>query len=408
MTFRLRKSRPTTRPTIIKKGASWPTFAAGLLALGAAADVPLTSPAVAAPATGYRAAAAATAYGSSSAAPASDTRRSDPSLTWRAKQFDDDLPPAPPAKRQVVKPQYDAAGAAPSARSTSSSRKPVATPPSSAPANHSAPAHQRPAQTTVRAAERVNRPTQSTSSPAPRPSSPVVLTNNQTEPTAPRATTAPAFPRLVPQMPEPASIIAAAAEEPLTNQPRSRSKLDLLSEPLPSDAPPALMVQQRPMLTDRQPIGGGSGLPPLNCDEERAKLKPISALSTNIPLEPGDMPPECPPKTETFQPRDWNQLTYTWRASNLCHKPLYFEQVRLERYGHTLPPPLQPFASGAMFFATIPLLPYKMGLEQPNECIYTLGYYRPGSCAPYHIPGFPISGRGLLYESVLVGGLIAP
>jgi len=57
-------------------------------------------------------------------------------------------------------------------------------------------------------------------------------------------------------------------------------------------------------------------------------------------------------------------------------------------------PWVQPLASAANFFLTFPILPYKMGLEMPNECIYTLGYYRPGDCAPYLFDPLPISVRG--------------
>ena len=40
-----------------------------------------------------------------------------------------------------------------------------------------------------------------------------------------------------------------------------------------------------------------------------------------------------------------------------------------------------------------------MGVYPPNECMYTLGYYRPGSCAPYMIEPVPISVRGALWEA---------
>lgn len=79
----------------------------------------------------------------------------------------------------------------------------------------------------------------------------------------------------------------------------------------------------------------------------------------------------------------------------------------MERYGHMAGPWVQPFASGAHFFLTVPILPYKMGLELPNECLYTLGYYRPGSCAPYLFDPIPISLRGALFEAgAWVGGIV--
>ena len=52
------------------------------------------------------------------------------------------------------------------------------------------------------------------------------------------------------------------------------------------------------------------------------------------------------------------------------------------------------------------LLPYQIGLNPPNECIYTLGYYRPGDCAPYLIDPVPLSLRGALFEAgALTGGV---
>ncbi|MHB1036288.1 MAG: SHD1 domain-containing protein [Pirellulales bacterium] len=118
------------------------------------------------------------------------------------------------------------------------------------------------------------------------------------------------------------------------------------------------------------------------------------------------LPPECSLGNEQFQPRNWAAITYTWKASGLCHKPLYFEDVALERYGHSWGPFVQPFVSGAHFFVTVPILPYKMGMEPPCECLYTLGYYRPGSCAPYTIDAFPLSVQGGLWQAGVWTGMI--
>ena len=134
-------------------------------------------------------------------------------------------------------------------------------------------------------------------------------------------------------------------------------------------------------------------------------LKDIADLTTDITPSPGDLPKECPLGNQVFMPRSFAPMTYTWTASGLCHKPLYFEDVQLERYGHMAGPWLQPFASGAHFFLTFPILPYKMGLELPNECMYTLGYYRPGSCAPYLFDPIPLSVRAALFEAGGVVGL---
>ena len=134
-------------------------------------------------------------------------------------------------------------------------------------------------------------------------------------------------------------------------------------------------------------------------------LKPIRELTTNLAPSEGDVPHDCPLGNATFQPRAFAPMTYAWTASGLCHKPLYFEDVQLERYGHMAGPWVQPFASAANFFATIPILPYKMGLEPPGECLFTLGYYRPGDCAPYMFDPIPLSVRAGLFEAgAWVGG----
>jgi hypothetical protein len=146
--------------------------------------------------------------------------------------------------------------------------------------------------------------------------------------------------------------------------------------------------------------------------------KKISELSTDITAEEGEFPRECRLTEETIQPfavghvrqnglgQIWAPTTFTWKASALCHKPLYFEEVHLERYGHSWGPYLQPFASGAHFFLTVPALPYAMGLCPPCECIYTLGYYRPGSCAPRMLDPLPLSIRAGLAEAGVWTGMV--
>ena len=121
-----------------------------------------------------------------------------------------------------------------------------------------------------------------------------------------------------------------------------------------------------------------------------------------------DFPYECSiDDGRPYPDRCWPQTTYLWKASALCHKPLYFENESLERYGHSWGPYVQPLVSGAHFFSRLPILPYEMGLEPPNECIYALGHYRPGSCAPYMIDPIPFTFRAALFEAGAVVGAAA-
>jgi len=142
---------------------------------------------------------------------------------------------------------------------------------------------------------------------------------------------------------------------------------------------------------------------PERCPSPR-DLKPINQIDHRIAAEPGLFPQECALSEDPFQPRNFTPITFTWKASSLCHKPLYFEQPKLERYGHTFGL-LTPIISAGTFFVTVPCLPYLMGVEPPWECVYPLGWYRPGSCAPYTVGPFPLSIRGAATQGVITTGL---
>ena len=100
----------------------------------------------------------------------------------------------------------------------------------------------------------------------------------------------------------------------------------------------------------------------------------------------------------------WAWSTKYWAAPNTFSNPRYFEDRMLERHGQTRWGYLQPFASGARFFTTIPMLPYKATIEPPCECQYTLGYLRAGSCTPAYIERPPWDRRAILAESAAVAG----
>jgi hypothetical protein len=150
-----------------------------------------------------------------------------------------------------------------------------------------------------------------------------------------------------------------------------------------------------------------------SCEKSLENLRAytVDKVKLNIAVtgtEGEDYPFECSIDDGTqHNGRCWDQTTYQWKASALCHKPLYFEDEQLERYGHSFSPCFQPFVSGAHFFTRLPVLPYCMGVEPPCECIYALGHYRPGSCAPYMINPVPISPRGALFEAGAVWGAAA-
>ena len=146
-----------------------------------------------------------------------------------------------------------------------------------------------------------------------------------------------------------------------------------------------------------------------DCQEELDKLRADTLASINLDIHVtgvagNDFPCECRLEGEDWQPRQFVNTTMTWRAAGYCHKPLYFEQWNFERYGNSVHPVADPFLSAGHFFTTAAFLPYKMGVELPWECIYPLGYYRPGDCAPWTVPAPAMSLRGAALEAAALTG----
>ncbi|HEY2148503.1 MAG TPA: hypothetical protein VGH32_11235 [Pirellulales bacterium] len=220
--------------------------------------------------------------------------------------------------------------------------------------------------------------------------------------------------KAAPTLPAPAKLPDPFGPEPPKNNNRAA--------PVPAPVPPPsdLNMQQAPVVPPATIAPGPAGLSPNEsqenvtttkaaCDQERDALKANTIDKVRLDIRPiitgsDVLPGECRLEEVRFNVRSWDGITYTWKASALCHKPLYFEEVAVERYGHSRGPILDPLVSAAHFFITVPLLPYEMGVEPPHECEYTLGYYRPGSCAPWIIDGFPISLRGMALEFTAVTG----
>ncbi len=201
---------------------------------------------------------------------------------------------------------------------------------------------------------------------------------------------------------------ASAQIESDSTQPPSDGSIELEEPPAGEEPAPLELPERQPPATGpslEQELAQGPVRGPERCPSPN-DLKRIHEITNDISPEEGAFPQECPLGDEGFTPRAWPLVTYTWKASGLCHKPLYFEEVALERYGHSLGPLAQPIISGAHFFGTVPILPYKMGMVPPWECVYPLGYYRPGSCAPYTIGPIPISLRGALVEGGVVTGMV--
>jgi hypothetical protein len=146
----------------------------------------------------------------------------------------------------------------------------------------------------------------------------------------------------------------------------------------------------------------------------KQEMQPLSAKLPDTKLRAGvrpiDTSQEVFDSSETlstvFRGDDWLPIQYNWVASDLRHRPLYFEDAMLERHGQTRRPLVQPWASGARFFLTFPVLPYAVTVNPPRPAHSTLGHYRPGSGAPRLLQRPPLQTDAGLMEAGAWVGLI--
>lgn len=123
-------------------------------------------------------------------------------------------------------------------------------------------------------------------------------------------------------------------------------------------------------------------------------------------LDEQDAPTIQLPESASERGVPWNWTVFNWEAANTFSNPRYFEDRMLERHGHECFGHFQPLASGARFFATVPMLPYLMTVSEPCECEYTLGYYRSGSCTPALMQRPPYERRAMIMEGLVVSGIV--
>jgi hypothetical protein len=88
----------------------------------------------------------------------------------------------------------------------------------------------------------------------------------------------------------------------------------------------------------------------------------------------------------------------------MYHHPIYFEDVPLERYGHTRHYLIQPLFSNAKFALQLVGLPYQMAIYPVCSRQYSLGYYRPGEQAPYLCYQIPLNLKAAIVEAGVISG----
>ncbi len=114
----------------------------------------------------------------------------------------------------------------------------------------------------------------------------------------------------------------------------------------------------------------------------------LSGLSLENPYRTAAYGSPAPTTRSTLSPDGyssyyWSQSTYTWITPTFRHRPLYFEQINLERYGIQRKLPWEPVVSAADFFGTAFWMPLTILQTSPCTDVYTLGHQRPGDCAVF-------------------------
>ena len=135
-----------------------------------------------------------------------------------------------------------------------------------------------------------------------------------------------------------------------------------------------------------------------------SRIRPFIGYALEY-VEKKDLPKRlAKPSSEPYVKPERAPIAFHWAASNLHHNPLYFEDPALERYGHTYHPIVQPFVSAGRMTTQLVGLPYQMAIDPPNRRVYTLGWIRPGECAPKKIYQIPLNKKAALVEAAAIAG----
>ncbi len=197
-------------------------------------------------------------------------------------------------------------------------------------------------------------------------------------------------------------------DQPLQETTEAKSSLLLGAAPTARKRPFIQLAEQAPLLAVLQPSPSVSSLPapteePALTEEQIAEaeeiaaidvdFKPINAMSALTAPVAGELPKNYAAARFAREGEVTHRMgfsranletTMMWEAPASSHRPLYFEDINLERHGYKVPV-FQPALSAAHFFGHLPLLPYMMVSDKHRDPQYTLGHYRPGDYAPYSL-----------------------
>ena len=142
-------------------------------------------------------------------------------------------------------------------------------------------------------------------------------------------------------------------------------------------APPGALTPSDPLVPSDLAPQFQTGVAALD-DPATFLPKRATELSVNIRPSEGALPEEpvgdyiggAQSRAELYR---GDLRAFTWKASGMHRTPTYFDDPRVERHGIVAHPLIQPAASAARFYATVPLLPALLVLEPPCHVRYCLG-----------------------------------
>ena len=182
--------------------------------------------------------------------------------------------------------------------------------------------------------------------------------------------------------------------------PTSRSTLGSMLLPRTAQLPPQPAGDNEQIVPPEEtqappdPIGRIRNILPYGDYEPDARVAADDPCMNQCPRPDGVCPPAdeqsgnnlCPQMVQLsdspYEGRLFGDSVFCWQASDLWYNPLYFEDAPLERYGHTCCCAVQPFVSAGKYSAQLLFIPYQMSIDPICKCVYPLGWYRPGECAP--------------------------
>lgn len=197
--------------------------------------------------------------------------------------------------------------------------------------------------------------------------------------------------------------IAARVPEPIVKE-KSAAITAAVDATTPDTAAIPVLDEEAPVPQPALPRSQPSGDPQISgrtydIDEETVEeRKSITELRARITPSEGDLPIDHATPRFALEPvryhgygmeRGWSGSSFAWNNPGVCHQPLYYQDLNLERYGYHYGC-AQTFVSSVKFLADTALLPYKAVCYPYCDCYYTLGYDRPGNCVPYRCYRLPL------------------